>query len=260
MTTTPATAPPTSAEADVIIDWRRAWWLHRRVSLGASRARRPPAGKDGVPRDKVCGDGLTPRAVKQLVNMGIDVSTEAGWLHNKGLRIMGAGHELQLHWPELSSFPDYGLVRPAVTSTKSSRTRPSKAGAHLRERTNVTGPILDERSGRILGVTAKPVDERGRQSGDEVSYRSRLVIAADGNSTRLSLAMGLGKRDDRPMGVAVRTYYKNPNSNDDWLESWLGAVGRREPAARLWVDFRHGRRHVQRRARHAQHVEVLRKR
>ena len=33
--------------------------------------------------------------------------------------------------------------------------------------------------------------------------------------------MGLGKRDDRPMGVAVRTYYKNPNSNDDWLESWL---------------------------------------
>ena len=36
--------------------------------------------------------------------------------------------------------------------------------------------------------------------------------------------MGLGKRDDRPMGVAVRTL-QNPNSNDDWLESLAGAVG-----------------------------------
>ena len=46
-------------------------------------------------------------------------------------------------------------------------------------------------------------------------------MAADGNSTRLSLAMGLRKRDDRPMGVAVRTYYTSPRTDDDWLESWL---------------------------------------
>ena len=47
------------------------------------------------------------------------------------------------------------------------------------------------------------------------------MVAADGNSTRLSLAMGLRKRDDRPMGVAVRTYYTSPRTDDDWLESWL---------------------------------------
>ena len=47
------------------------------------------------------------------------------------------------------------------------------------------------------------------------------MIAADGNSTRLSLAMGLQKRDNRPMGVAVRTYYTSPRHDDDWLESWL---------------------------------------
>jgi flavin-dependent dehydrogenase len=33
--------------------------------------------------------------------------------------------------------------------------------------------------------------------------------------------MGLQKRDDRPMGVAVRTYYTSPRHDDDWLESWL---------------------------------------
>ena len=48
-----------------------------------------------------------------------------------------------------------------------------------------------------------------------------LVVAADGNSTRLSIAMGLRKRDDRPIGVAYRAYYRNPRHNDDWLESWL---------------------------------------
>ena len=41
------------------------------------------------PRDKVCGDGLTPRAVKQLIRLGIDVSEEAGWKHTEGLRIHG---------------------------------------------------------------------------------------------------------------------------------------------------------------------------
>src|SRR6476661_6277163 len=48
--------------------------------------------KTAFPREKVCGDGLTPRAVKQLVNMGIDTSPEAGWKQNEGLRIIGGGH------------------------------------------------------------------------------------------------------------------------------------------------------------------------
>src|SRR6201999_1826388 len=42
-----------------------------------------------------------------------------------------------------------------------------------------------------------------------------------GNSSRLAVAMGLAKRDDRPLGVAVRTYYTSPRHDDDYLESWL---------------------------------------
>ncbi len=221
MTTTPATAPPTTAEADVIVVGAGPGGSTAAYHLAQAGLDVLLLEKTEFPREKVCGDGLTPRAVKQIVNMGIDISPPAGWLHNKGLRILGAGHRLELHWPELSSFPDYGLVRPRSDFDEVLANQAVKAGAHLRERTNVAGPILDERSGRIVGVTAKPVDERGRQSGEKQAFRSRLVIAADGNSTRLSLAMGLHKRDDRPMGVAVRTYYKNPGTNDDWLESWL---------------------------------------
>jgi flavin-dependent dehydrogenase len=52
-------------------------------------------------------------------------------------------------------------------------------------------------------------------------FRGRVVVAADGNSSRLSVAMGLRKRDDRPLGVAVRTYYTTPRHDDDYLEAWL---------------------------------------
>jgi flavin-dependent dehydrogenase len=116
----------------------------------------------------------------------------------------------------------------------------------------VTGPVLDD-AGRLTGVTARPTglargsdspdppDRRsaprpaqpagaptgeagappGENGGPERYYRARVIVAADGNSSRLSLAMGLAKRDDRPLGVAVRTYYTSPRHDDDYLESWL---------------------------------------
>ena len=36
--------------------------------------------KTEFPREKVCGDGLTPRATRQLIRMGVDTSEKAGWL------------------------------------------------------------------------------------------------------------------------------------------------------------------------------------
>ena len=169
--------------------------------------------KTSFPREKVCGDGLTPRAVRSLVSMGIDTSEQAGWLHNKGLRIIGGGMRLEIPWPDLASFPSYGLVRPRSDFDDLLARQAVKSGAVLRENTAVTGPVLDK-AGRITGVTTK--GENGA-----VTYSAPLVVAADGNSSRLSLAMGLEKRDDRPMGVAVRTYYRSPRHDDDWLESWL---------------------------------------
>ncbi|MFD7639836.1 geranylgeranyl reductase family protein [Kitasatospora sp. NPDC059795] len=171
--------------------------------------------KTEFPREKVCGDGLTPRAVKQLVDMGIDVSSENGWLPNKGLRIIGGGVRLELDWPELASFPDYGLVRKRADFDELLARQAQKAGARLYENCNVSGPIQD-RTGRITGVTAKVGPEKR-----EVAFHAPLVVAADGNSTRLSLAMGLHRIESRPMGVAYRTYFTSPRHDDDYLESWL---------------------------------------
>ena len=176
--------------------------------------------KSRFPREKVCGDGLTPRAVKALVAMGIDVSEQAGWVRNKGLRVIGAGKRLELPWPELTSYPGYGLVRTRHDLDQTLARRAQQAGAKLLEGVTVTGPVIDDRTGRITGVIAKAEGEHGQEPSPRV-YTSRVVVAADGNSSRLSVGMGLRKRDDRPLGVAVRTYYRTPRHDDDYLESWL---------------------------------------
>jgi geranylgeranyl reductase family protein len=167
--------------------------------------------KATFPREKVCGDGLTPRAVKQLVAMGIDLSAENGWIRNHGLRILGGGMRIEMPWPDLAAFPSYGLVRPRQDFDEILARTAQKAGAQLYENTTVTEPIRDERTNRVVGVKTK----EGRD------YRAPLVLVADGNSSRFSLALGIHKRDDRPMGVAYRRYYRSPRHDDDWLESWL---------------------------------------
>jgi geranylgeranyl reductase family protein len=176
--------------------------------------------KSEFPREKVCGDGLTPRAVRQLLGMGIDIE-QPGWIKNYGLRIVGNGHQLEVPWPDLAAYPSYGLVRTRIDFDEILARRAQASGAKLQERTAVTGAVRDDRTGRVIGVTAKPVDADGRKNGESVTYLAPLVVAADGGSARFALGLGLRKRDNRPMGVAVRTYYTSPRHDDDWLESWL---------------------------------------
>jgi menaquinone-9 beta-reductase len=174
--------------------------------------------KTHFPREKVCGDGLTPRAVKALTAMGVPLSESDGWLRNKGLRVVGGGGRIELPWPELSSYPGFGLVRTRLDFDEILARHAQKAGARLLEGVTVTGPLRDDRTGRVTGVTARQT-VNGEKA--ERTVRGRVVVAADGNSSRLSVAMGLRKRDDRPMGVAVRTYYTTPRHDDDYLEAWL---------------------------------------
>jgi geranylgeranyl reductase family protein len=175
--------------------------------------------KATFPREKVCGDGLTPRAVRQLLALGVDVSPNGGWLRNRGLRILGGGMRIQLPWPELASYPDYGLVRQRTDFDELLARTAEKAGARLQEGVTVTGPVTD-RAGRVVGVLARRTEPDGT-GPPEQELRAPLVLAADGNSSRLAVACGLRRREDRPMGIAVRRYYRSPRHDDDWLESWL---------------------------------------
>src|SRR5947208_7773359 len=124
--------------------------------------------------------------------MGMDLSPEAGRIRNHGLRIIGGGTRLEMPWADLASFRSYGLVRPRQDFDEVLARAAQKAGARLHENTTVTAPVRDERTSRVVGVTTK----------DGRTFRAPLTLVADGNSSRLSLALGIRKRDDRPMGVA----------------------------------------------------------
>jgi geranylgeranyl reductase family protein len=170
--------------------------------------------KTQFPREKVCGDGMTPRSVKQLIKMGVDIDGP-GWLRNRGLRVIGGGIRMELDWPELATYPEFGLTRTRLDFDELLSARAVKAGVRLRTNTNVTGPVTD-RAGRVVGVAATDPDKK------PVEYRAPLVLACDGVSGRFPLAMGIAKREDRPIGVAVRRYYQSPvRTHDDYLESWL---------------------------------------
>ena len=212
--TSGATAPP-SQDADVIVVGAGPAGSSAAYAMAQAGLDVLLLEKTEFPREKVCGDGLTPRAVKSLVDMGIDTSEANGFIRNRGLRIIGGGMRLELPWPELATYPDYGLVRPRLDFDDLLARQARKAGARLQTSTTVTGPILDA-ADRVVGVTARVGPDRS-----EADYRAPLVVAADGVSARLALALGIAKRDDRPMGVAVRRYYTSPRTHDDMLESWL---------------------------------------
>ena len=184
--------------------------------------------KTEFPREKVCGDGLTPKSVKQLLRMGIDTSTEAGWTRNKGLRVVAGDTAMTLDWPTLDSYPNYGLARTRLDFDDLLAQRAVAAGARLR--TNVTATdTLQDRAGRVVGVEATVGPDR-----EPATFRAPLVVAADGVSGRMALSLGITKRDDRPLGVAVRRYYYCAEKHDDdYLESWLQLRSASDPKVLL---------------------------
>ena len=208
------TAAEAANDADVIVvgagpsGSSAAYWL---ANAGLDVA---VIEKSTFPREKVCGDGLTPRGTRALVDMGIDVSEANGWLHNRGLRVIGGGQRLHLDWPDLTSFPPFGLVRPRADLDAMLANQAVKAGARLYEQTSATEPLLDS-SGNVVGVSGRTADKK------PVSFRAPLVLTCEGVSGKLAQHLGVHRNDKRPLGVAVRRYYTSPKTHDDYLESWL---------------------------------------
>jgi menaquinone-9 beta-reductase len=204
--------------------------------------------RTAFPREKVCGDGLTPRAVKALLEMGID--TEApGFVRVEGLRVYGPRGILDLPWPALADWPGYGLVRTRHDFDDLLAHRAQQAGATLYQHTEAVSPTQDR--GWVTGAAVRTVEPQQqlvgagakRRSSREVegdtptaadpprprkppdaptrTIRARLVIAADGASSRFAGHVGVRRDTTRPLGIAARRYYRMSRAQVPWLEAWL---------------------------------------
>ena len=179
--------------------------------------------KKVFPRAKTCGDGLTPRSVRQLADMGVEDAL-AGAHRYSGLRAHGFGRVLDLPWPEHPSFPSYGYVITRHDLDALVNERASKAGATVLQGTEAVEPILDDRPDRPAGadlpscVGAVVVD---KASGERRELRARYVVVADGANSRFGRALGTARDRSQPMGMALRGYYTSPGHDQPFIESHL---------------------------------------
>jgi geranylgeranyl reductase family protein len=168
--------------------------------------------KQTYPRDKVCGDGLTPRAVRALDQMGLREEYQ-GWSRSVGLKVHGGGHVVELPWPELNDFPSFGLARPRSDLDQLLARTAVKAGAELWEAAEVVEPLVER--GLVRGAVVR------REGEDPVALRTEAVVAADGASSRFAQALGLPRDAQRPIGVAIRQYFRSTRDTDPWIDSYL---------------------------------------
>jgi menaquinone-9 beta-reductase len=166
------------------------------------------------PREKTCGDGLTPRAVRQLQDMGLESRIADGHHRYDGLRAIAHGVTLELRWPEHPDFPSYGyVVRRRDLDTIVAR-HAVDHGATLHEGTEALRPVL--RDGMVCGAVVKD-----KASGVEREVLARFVVVADGSLSRFGRALGTARNRRYPQGMAIRGYFESPLHDDPWIESAL---------------------------------------
>jgi flavin-dependent dehydrogenase len=138
--------------------------------------------RTAFPREKVCGDGLTPRAVAALLDMGIDTSAP-GFVRVDGLRVYGRRGALDLPWPVLSAWPGYGLVRTRLDYDELLAQRAVEAGATLWERSEAVSPVMDR--GWVAGAMVRRVQEpalAAAQIRKSKSLQQQAIAVAPGGN------------------------------------------------------------------------------
>lgn len=173
--------------------------------------------KKTFPREKTCGDGLTPRAVYQLENMGL--AEELAKFHRfDGLRSIAFGRTLEMKWPKHSVLPDYGYVARRRDLDEMVCERAKSQGATLYMGYEALEPSFDMSTGAISEVNIK------NKEGEIVSLSTKYVVVCEGSTPRFGRHLGLVRDKSYPMGMAIRGYFKSDMHDDPWIESHLDIV------------------------------------
>ncbi|WFR73807.1 geranylgeranyl reductase family protein [Prescottella defluvii] len=174
------------------------------------RPRRPARGRGDVPRDKTCGDGLTPRAVAELDHLGL-----GDWIRertvNRGLRLTGWGRELELPWHR-GTLPTVGSAVPRAELDDRLRLTAVESGARMIQGAKAVGVARD--GDRVRAVTLKTA------AGTHTVACEKLIVA-DGVRSTLGKQLGREWHRDTAYGVAARAYAPSGRSDDPWITSHL---------------------------------------
>jgi geranylgeranyl reductase family protein len=160
------------------------------------------------PRDKACGDGLTPRAVAELELLGLGPWLD-GRIRHRGLRMSGFGADVEVDWPG-PSFPPTSSAVPRTELDDVIRRVAVDEGAEMLLGSKAVD-VAHDASGRVSVVTL----------GDGTEIGCTELIVADGARSTLGRALGRTWHQQTVYGVAIRGYLATPRSDEPWITSHL---------------------------------------
>ena len=160
------------------------------------------------PRDKACGDGLTPRAIAELRRLGLQSWLDSRIAH-RGLRMSGFGADVEVLWPG-PSFPSFSSAVPRTDLDERIRLVAVDEGAQMKLGGQAVA-VERGSGGRVAGVV---VGTGGVGGWDG-------VVVADGARSTLGRALGRQWHKETVYGVAIRGYIATPRSDEPWITSHL---------------------------------------
>ncbi len=162
------------------------------------------------PRDKTCGDGLTPRAVAVLDRLGVlPALTADGYQRiNGAVTVAPNGSVFRIRFGDFGlGLPDYGLVVPRFELDERLRRHAVTLGARFLPGLRVTAPL--HRGEQVVGVA-------GQARGQAVTISAPLTIIATGANIGLLRPFGVLK-EMPPAVSAIRGYFTGvPGLSDEF--------------------------------------------
>lgn len=163
------------------------------------------------PREKICGDGIAPRAVQALYRLGLRDEFNGRFKRTSGMRFYSTrGGLTEVFYPMGSSYPDHGYVVPRRDLDLILMRHAEEAGAEVLQGCRVTG-VLPERKGVFPGVEAE-------YGGESIEIGARYIVGADGPSSTIGGKLNMLMNDPLYMGVSVRSYMTGVKGLAEFLE------------------------------------------
>ncbi|RAV32208.1 geranylgeranyl reductase family protein [Corynebacterium heidelbergense] len=167
------------------------------------------------PRDKTCGDGLTPRAVTALQDMG------AGHIlaHRpaiEGLKLHGFGGSVTVPWPKQNRFAPQGSAIARTELDTALLAHAVASGARFRGGLRAVAAHTNKlRPSSVTNVRC--VDTLAGEH--PVDIRARWVLLAEGVRSRIARQLGVYWLRGMVHGVAARSYIRTPRGGEPWIHT-----------------------------------------
>lgn len=179
--------------------------------------------KAEFPRDKPCGDGLTPRAVSYVQKMGL--ADQVATFHRLNRATIFSPSQWELSFPSRPGMPSHGHGIRRTELDAMLLMNAADAGAEVRQGAEVAGASVDA-TGRVNGVILK--------SGERI--RADAVIAADGTYSPVKRSLNLESKYNGYSAIAIRAEMSATRPDSDSLDIHLKiAHGHQQLPGYGWV-------------------------